>query len=250
MSSPLPADESTADRGQWFAATHWSLVLTAGGVDPQRQQAALEELCRAYWEPLYAYLRRLGQSPHDAQDVTQGFLVHLLQNRGLQGLRPEGGKFRSFLLTSLKNYLADVRDRDRAAKRGGGQVVLSLDHEVAETHFASEAATEPAPEHLFDRRWAATLINRAFTRLQEEFTAAGKTVQFHGLSVFLGAEGSAEEYDALAARLGLTRGAVAVAVHRLRQRYRDLVRAEIAHTVTTQTEVDDEMRYLLEVICQ
>jgi DNA-directed RNA polymerase specialized sigma24 family protein len=233
-----------------FERTHWTVVLAAGQAGSPGQGAALDALCRAYWEPIYAYLRRLGQSPHDAQDVTQGFLLHLLQNDGLQNLRPEGGKFRSFLLAALKNYLADVRDRAQAIKRGGGQALLSLDHEAAESHFALEAATAPAPEHLFDRRWAATMMNRAFGRLQEEFVTTGKAAQFQEWSVFLGAEGSAGEYDAAAGRLGLTRGAVTVAVHRLRQRYRDLVRAEIAQTVTSRAELEDEMRYLLEVVCR
>jgi RNA polymerase sigma factor (sigma-70 family) len=225
-------------------------VLAAGQTAGPEKSAALESLCQAYWEPIYAYLRRLGQSPPDAQDVTQGFLVHLLQKDCFRNLRPEAGKFRSFLLAALKNYLSDVRDRAQAIKRGGGQTLLSLDQEAAESHFALEAATAPAPERLFDRRWAATLMNRAFSRLQEEFDTTGKAAQFQKLSVFLGAESTADEYDAVAARLGLTRGAVAVAVHRLRQRYRDLVRTEIAHTVTSPAELEEEMRYLLEVISQ
>ena len=244
------ANGSVSQTASLFERTHWTVVLAAGQIGGPEQTAALETLCRAYWEPIYAYLRRLGQSPHDAQDLTQGFLVHLLQNEGLQGLRPEGGRFRWFLLAALKNYLADVRDHARALKRGGGQTMLSLEQEVAESHFALEAATGAAPEHLYDRRWAAAMMNRAFGRLHEEFVTTGKAAQFQGIAVFLGAEGNAAEYDAVAGRLGLTRGAVAVAVHRLRQRYRDLVRAEIAHTVTSGAELEDEMRYLLAVICQ
>ena len=240
---------STLPKGRWFERTHWSVVLAAGRPAEPDRTNALETLCRTYWEPIYAFLRCGGLDTHDAQDLTQSFFAHLLQRNRLEGLNPESGKFRSFLLTALKNYLNDKRDRARAIKRGGGQVSVPLDLNLAEGHLAHDPTSLP-PEHSFDRQWAAEVLNQAFTRLQEEFVGSGKQAQLIELAVFLGVEGSAPEYDAAACKLGTTRGAVAVAVHRLRHRYRDLVRAQIAHTVRTACDLDDEMRYLLEIASQ
>ena len=242
--------ERGEERSGWFAATHWSVVLAAGQADPARRQAALETLCRTYWEPLYAYLRSLGQDVHDAQDLTQSFLTQLLARDPFAELSPDKGKFRSFLLKGLKNFLLDQHDRATAAKRGGGQALLSLDEEAAERHHLEEFSATRTPEATYDRRWALTLLNRAFTALQQEFLSSGKAAQFAELSVFLGSEGKAEDYAAVASRLQMTPGAVVVAVHRLRGRYRECIRAEIAQTVNSPREVDEEMSYLLEVLCQ
>jgi DNA-directed RNA polymerase specialized sigma24 family protein len=235
---------------QWFAATHWSVVLAASQASAQRRAAALETLCRTYWEPLYAYTRRLGYQAPDAQDLTQGFFAHLLSRNALCGLSPGKGKFRSFLLVSLKNYLADSHDWAVAAKRGGDCLTLSFDSELVEGHYQQESSPNLSAERLFDRRWALTLLNGAFLKLKEDFAAAGKATQFGELGAFLSREGGAAEYGAIGSKLGMKPGAVAVAVHRLRLRYRELIRGEIVHTVAQQAEVDEEMRYLLEVICE
>jgi len=243
-------DRASGNSQHWFAATHWSVVLAAGQESPERRIAALESLCRTYWEPLYAYLRFLGHDTHGAQDLVQAFFAHLLSGDRLQGLGPEKGKFRSFLLASLNHFVADDRDRTNAAKRGGGQMMVSLDEQSAEAHFVADYSTSQKPEALFDRRWAMTTVNRAFLALQNEFLAAGKAAQFLELSVFLATEGGAADYSAVGTKLGLAPGAVAVAVHRLRHRYRECIRAEVAQTVAAPQDVDDEMRYLLEVLCQ
>ena len=241
--------EHLGQPNQWFAATHWSVVLAASQASAQQRAAALETLCRTYWEPLYAYIRRLGYQAPDAQDLTQGFFAHLLSRNAFCGLSPGKGKFRSFLLASLKNFLADSHDWAVAAKRGGDCLTLSFDSKLVEEHFQQESSPNLGAERLFDRRWALTLLDRAFLKLKEEFAAAGKAAQFGELGAFLSREGGAAEYEAIGGKLGMKRGAVAVAVHRLRLRYRELIRGEIAHTVAQPAEVDEEMRYLLEVIC-
>ncbi len=250
MDQLLQPPENPGQPGQWFAATHWSVVLAAGQADAQRREAALETLCRTYWEPLYTYLRRRGYQPPDAQDLTQSFFAHLLSRNALCGLNPAKGKFRSFLLASLRNFLADSHDWAAAAKRGGDRPALSFDSRLIEAQLQQESSPNLSAEHLFDRRWALTLLDHAFLRLKEELSAAGKALQFGEWSAFLSREGRAEEYEAIGSRLGMKSGAVAVAVHRLRLRYRELIRDEIAHTVSHPAEVDEEMRYLLELACQ
>jgi DNA-directed RNA polymerase specialized sigma24 family protein len=224
--------------------------LAAGQASPSERAAALETLCRTYWEPLYAYLRSLGHDRDNAQDLTQSFLAHLVTRNPFAALRPEKGKFRSFLLKSLQHFLADQRDRNTAAKRGGGKPLLPLELEVAERLHASERPGSGSPETSFDRRWAVTLLHRAFAAVQAESLAGNKGSQFLELSVFLAAEGNTADYTAVAAKLRMTPGAVAVAVHRLRTRYRECIRAEVAQTVADPSEVAEEMRYLLEVLCR
>jgi RNA polymerase sigma-70 factor (ECF subfamily) len=248
MSSSEPGQEARDDANRCFAATHWSVVLAAGETDSLRRTEALETLCRTYWPPLYSFIRRFGYEVHDAQDLTQDFLAHLLARNPFATLGPEKGKFRSFLLVALKHFLADDRAKVRTTKRGGGQVVLSLDQEVVEAGFLQDSSPDLTAEKLFDRRWAWTLMDRAFARLQDEFAAAGKSETFARLKPFLSSEGSAAQYDAVAVESGVTPGAVAVAVHRMRQRYRALVREEVAHTVASPIELEDEMRYLLDVL--
>jgi RNA polymerase sigma-70 factor (ECF subfamily) len=250
MDEPTPARDGSGQKSQWFPATHWSVVMAASQASPQQRAAALETLCRTYWEPLYAYLRSFGHDRDDAQDLTQAFFAHLMARNPFAALSPEKGKFRSFLLKSLQHFLADQRDHNVAAKRGGGQQLLPLETDMAERHHAQESSNAPSPEAAFDRRWAVTLLNRAFTALQQEFLAGDKAVRFVELSVFLAAEGNTDEYTAVASRLQMTSGAVAVAVHRLRARYGECIRAAVAQTVLAPAEVEDEMRYLLEVLCQ
>jgi RNA polymerase sigma-70 factor (ECF subfamily) len=249
MGDTNPAPATTVSTGQWFEATHWSIVLAAGQGDGARRAAALDKLCRVYWEPLYAFVRRSGCPEHDAQDLTQSFFAHLLSGNHLQNVAPDRGKFRSYLLAALKNFRADQHDRACAAKRGGGQTPVPLDAELAESHYAQDSTGRTA-ESLFDRRWALTVLHQALARLREEFVRAGKEKQFAELSAFLSHEGSADDYAAVAGRLQMSPGAVPVAVHRLRLRYREAIRTEVAHTVSSPAEVDQEMRYLLELLCQ
>jgi len=219
-------------------------VLTAGhGSSPQAGRA-LEELCRAYWYPLYAYVRRRGHSPHEAEDLTQEFFARLLAKNYLAAVDREKGKFRSFLLASLKHFLANEWDRARAAKRGGGQPHLSLDIQTAETRYRSEPADDLTAEKLLDRQWALALLDQVLSRLQAEFVADGKKKQFDELKVWLTEGKGATSYAEAAAKLGTTEGAVKVAVHRLRRRYRELLREEISHTVATPAEIEEEIRHL------
>jgi RNA polymerase sigma-70 factor (ECF subfamily) len=220
------------------------VVLTAGhGSSPQAGRA-LEELCRAYWYPLYAYVRRRGHSPHEAEDLTQEFFARLLAKNYLAAVDREKGKFRSFLLASLKHFLANEWDRARAAKRGGGQPHLSLDIQTAETRYRSEPADDLTAEKLLDRQWALALLDQVLSRLQAEFVADGKKKQFDELKVWLTEGKGATSYAEAAAKLGTTEGAVKVAVHRLRRRYRELLREEISHTVATPAEIEEEIRHL------
>jgi len=245
----LPGQDQQAGSGV-FATTHWSVVLQAG-VEPSTQaSAALEELCRTYWFPLYVYVRRQGHAPQDAEDLTQEFFARLLRLHSLRDVSPEKGKFRTFLLASLNHFLADHWDKTRAAKRGGGQRAFSLDDEDAEQRYAAELAVNLAPEKLFDRRWALTVLNNAFTRVQREFVDAGKAAQFDELKLFLSSEATPGAYETPARRLAMTPQAVGMAVLRLRQRYADLVRREVANTVAGPADVETEMNYLFEVAGQ
>jgi RNA polymerase sigma factor (sigma-70 family) len=228
-----------------FAATHWSVVLAAGSTDSQQASAALDALCRAYWFPLYAYVRRRGHGPHDAQDLTQEFFARLLARDFLSGVSPDKGKFRSFLLASLNNFLANEWARSQAAKRGGGQIPLSLDAEMAEGQYQIEPASTLSPEKLYDRRWAVRLLEQAFAALQSEFKSEEKARLFARLKEFLEDGAGAGDYAGAAEALGMTPNAVAVAVHRLRQRYRELVRAAVLQTVAAPEQVEEEVRCLL-----
>lgn len=229
-----------------FRTTRWSEVLAAGRSESASGVAALERLCRTYWYPIYVFVRREGHAPPDAQDLTQDFFASLLRLKSLEAVAPHKGRFRTFLLASLKHFLLNARDAAGAAKRGGGQSVISLDALEAEQRYQLEPVTEVSPEVLFDRRWRLTLLNQALAGVQAEYAAAGKAEQFKALKEFL--QGPAEEgdYDRVAAVLGLNSGAVAVSVYRLRQRYRDRLRAELAQTVSNPEELADEMRYLFD----
>ena len=231
-----------------FDTTRWSVIAAAGDQLSPMAAAALETLCRAYWYPLYSYVRRKGLAPADAQDVTQEFFCRLIGKNDLASVDRARGSFRSFLLASINHLLANEWDKARALKRGGGRQILSLNAEEAEGRYVQEPAAHDSPEKAFDRRWALTLLDRALALLREEFTAVGKLAQFDLLKIFLSDVAGDGDYAALAAPLGLEPGGVAVAVHRLRQRYREIVRTEIAQTVATAAELKEEMRHLFAVL--
>ena len=231
-----------------FATTRWSIVLSATASASKGGSEALATLCQSYWYPLYAFVRRAGHSPHDAQDLTQEFFARLIAKSWLRDVHPERGRFRSFLLAAMKHFLANEWDRARALKRGGGQAVLSLDADLAEERYAREPAGAISAEQIFERRWAFTLLEKVLTRLRAEFAAIGKTAVFAELEP--GLTGAKLDYGAIAARLNLNEGAVRVAVHRLRVRYRDLVRAEIAATVDTEADVEAELKHLFAALAQ
>ena len=244
--SDKPATDSAKPR-DYFATTHWTMVLHAGRSDTTRAQEALAQLCQTYWYPLYAYVRRRGYSPEDAEDLTQGFFARLLELNSLADVRREKGKFRSFLLASLNHFLSDEWDRVRAQKRGHSQVI-SLDTDAAETRFGREPADTATPEKLFERQWAMTLLEAVVKRLQSEYESAGKGVLFMALRFSIMGEKSDVPYTQLAKEVGLSEEALRVAVHRLRQRYRQMLRDEIAQTVATPAEVDDEIRHLFQAL--
>lgn len=231
-----------------FETTHWSVVLAAGQRDSPRAEKALAWLCARYWPPLYAFVRRSGHSPHDAQDLTQAFFVRLLDKEFLRVADPQRGRFRSFLLASLKHFVANERKAARAKKRGGGRHVLSLDFATAEAAFLAEPADERTPERLFAQRWALLLLDRVLARLEEESNAAGQIARFQRLKCLLTAERDAPGYEQVAAELSTTEAAIKMAVHRLRKRYRELLREEIAQTVSDPADIDDELRELLSAL--
>lgn len=231
-----------------FATTRWSVVLAAGRESSAESEAALATLCETYWYPLYAYVRRQGHDSAGAQDLTQGFFARLHEKEYLQQVQRERGKFRSFLLASLKHYIINEWDRDRAAKRGGGRKHLRVDFEAAESRHRLEPAGGETPESIFEKQWALALLNRVQEALRGEFRNAGKEGHFDRLSVCLTGETRSASYRELAAELGTTEGAVKVAVHRLRKRFRDRLREEIAQTVASEAEIDDEIRALFDAL--
>ena len=231
-----------------FPATRWTLVVAAG--DPQRKEArsALASLCESYWYPLYAYLRRRGYPADQAQDLTQEFFVRLLEGRYLDRADPEKGRFRSFLLTSLKFFVADEEDRHRASKRGGG-VLVPLEFSSGEERYQREPGHDETPERIFERRWALSMLDRVVERLRNEFVHHGHAEHFERLKVFLLGQSDAP-YAALAREMNTSEGALKVAVHRLRKRYRELFRQEIADTVADPAEVESELRFLAAVLAR
>jgi RNA polymerase sigma factor (sigma-70 family) len=229
-----------------FPTTRWTLVVAAG--DPQRKEArsALVSLCENYWYPLYAYLRRRGYPADQAQDLTQEFFVRVLEGRYLDRADPEKGRFRSFILTSLRFFVADEGDRHRAQKRGGG-VLVPLEFPSGEERYQREPAHDETPERIFERRWALSMLDRVVERLRNEFVQHGRPDHFDRLKVFLLGQSEAP-YATLAREMNTSEGALKVAIHRLRKRYRELFRQEIADTVADPAEVESELRYLAGVL--
>ena len=225
-----------------FPTTRWTLVVAAG--NPQRTEArsALVSLCENYWYPLYAYLRRRGYPADQAQDLTQEFFTRVLEGRYLDRADPEKGRFRSFLLTSLKFFVADQEDRQRARKRGGGQIV-SLEFSSGEERYQREPAHNETPDRIFERRWALSVLDGVVKKLRDEFVQHGRPEHFERLKVFLLGQ-SDISYAVLAQEMNTSEGALRVAIHRLRKRYREVFRQEIADTVADPAEVESELRYL------
>lgn len=223
------------------------MVLAAQQESP-RAEEALETLCRAYWKPLYAFVRRQGLNEDDARDLTQGFFALLLERRDLDAVRKEKGRFRSYLLTALKNFMTDEWRRAMAIKRGQGQKPIPLDQMSAEERVEMEPANRVTPELIYERRWASTVLERVLGRLKEEYRAAGNAEVFDALKELLPDEPGAHSQADIAKQLGMTGNAVRQAFYRFRQRYQSLLREEIAHTVASPNEVEDELRYLISVV--
>jgi len=230
-----------------FATTHWSVVLEAQG-ESLAAEEALEKLCRTYWRPLYAFVRRQGVSPDEAQDLTQGFFALLLERRDLDAVRKEKGRLRSYLLVSLKNFLTDERRRAMAIKRGKGQRIIPLEELRSVEGPDLEPADPVTAEHVYERRWASTLLEQVLSRLKDEYATAGNAALFNSLKQLLPDEPGALSQADIAAQLGMTENAVRQAFHRFRQRYQSLLREEIAHTGATPGDIEDELRHLISVV--
>jgi len=248
MSLSDPGTSEAFPKDEWFSPTHWSVVIEAGQRGSPQSEDALAKLCSTYWFPIYSFIRRSGQGAEDAQDLTQEFFARLVEKNFIATAEREKGRFRSFLLVVLKRFLANEWDRANRQKRGGGQVILSLDEENCEHRYLAEPADEMNPEKIYERRWVLTVLETAMERLRQESIADGKGKEFDHLKTFLSGETEDGEYAAAAAALKIPKGSVAVAVHRLRRSYRDLVRVEIADTVANPSEVDDEVRHLFAVL--
>jgi len=246
----MQPSEPSPDRlgARVFATTHWSIVLAAGQADSERQSEALEKLCQAYWYPLYAYVRRRGYAPEDAKDLTQGFFATFLEKGYLNRADQGRGRFRTFLLTSIENFLHGAHDRACAQKRGGGKPVFSLDEIIAEGRYQREPEAELTAAKVFEKRWAATLLEEVLRKLRAEYAERGRLELFDQLKPHLWREEDAVPYARLSSELHMTVNALKSTVHRLRRHYRELLREEIAHTVADANEVDDEIRYLMRVL--
>jgi RNA polymerase sigma factor (sigma-70 family) len=235
---------SSSEAPRIFPHTRWSLVLAVTRKDAPESAAALEALCRAYWYPLYAYVRHCGQSPHDAQDLTQEFFCRLLQKRWLDSADREKGKLRTFLIVALKNFMSNEWRRASAQRRGGGQSQVPFDTEFAESRYAADHSAKLAADETFDKQWALTLLDLTVNRLRAEFAAAGKPSDFEALKGCLMAAHGAIDYAIVASRLGMNEGAARVAVHRLRKRFRAIYREEISQTLSDEADVAGELRHL------
>jgi RNA polymerase sigma factor (sigma-70 family) len=230
-----------------FEETAWSVVLAAGAETDARAQAALAELCRIYWRPIYAYVRRKGYAVHDAQDLTQSFFQHLLEDETLRRASRDKGRFRSFLLGALKLCLADEHARQHALKRGGGVQFISLDELIAEELHYQPRTSDLSPAESLDARWAGVLLERALAKLRAEFAAEGKSETFESLSPFLAGEKPDVSYQDVTQQIGISLGSVKTQIHRLRQRFATVVRSEIMQTVAAPHEVENELRQLRDV---
>jgi len=243
--TPDPTNPQAQGGAAVFRTTRWSVVLAAGKLDTEASRDALEALCQTYWYPVYAYVRRRGASVEDAEDLTQAFFARFLARGRMDRANPERGRFRGFLLASLRNFLADEHDRATARKRGAGTSPVSLDQERAEGRFQAEPATELTPEALYVRSWANTLLERVFLDLRAACEEQGTVDRFDHLKPYLWGGHAAAPYREVADRLGLSEGAVKVAVGRLRARFQECLRQEIAQTVDSPDEIEEEIRFLI-----
>src|SRR6266550_2873351 len=240
-------DATTLHGAAAFATTHWSIVLEAQGESPAAREA-LEKLCRTYWRPIYAFLRRQGVGPEEAEDITQGFLAQLLERRKFGAVRKEKGRLRSFLLGALKYFLADEQRRAMAIKRGEGQRLIPLEELRADKRIEMEPADSMTAEMIYERRWALTVLEQVLDRLKNEYRRAGNAALFDSLKQLLPDEPGSPSQAEIAAQLGMTENALRQAFYRFRQRYQSLLREEIAHTVATPGDIEDELRHLIAVI--
>ena len=234
----------------YFATTHWSVVLKASANDTPRAGEALARLCQTYWYPLYAYVRRRGVNAHDAEDLTQGFFAQLLERGSLAHARPKAGRFRSFILTALNNFLISEWQRAHTQKRGGNSQTISLDLAAAEKRFDLEPPDNSTPDKIFEKQWALTLLNEVLNRLEAEYRSDGKAELFTALKQTLMGTRESQPYAELAAKLGIQENTLKVSVHRLRKRYRELIRVEIANTVGRSDDIDSEMRHLFSALSE
>jgi len=248
--SPESSSQITSAAADVFATTHWTVVLAAGRRSTPQADVALEALCRTYWYPLYVYVRRHTATREDAEDLTQSFFARFLEKNYLEGLSSDKGKFRAFLLAALKHFLANEWDRANRQKRGSGVALFSLDWQSADTRYQIDPADNLSPDKLYDRAWAVTLLERVITRLRQERDAGGKGRLFEQLKPFLMIGKNAMPYAQAAATLGLTEGAVRVGVHRLRRRYRELLREEIAQTLADPAQAGEEMQALFSAFAE
>lgn len=245
-----PEFESSGAAGAQFHTTLWTLVMVSAQSQVEGGKAALAELCRIYWYPLYSFARRRGYSPHDAQDLTQGFFLHLIEHKALTQVDRLKGKFRSFLLASFQNYLSNETQRAGSIKRGRNYEFVSLDWENAESRYRLEPADYLTAEKIFDARWAMTVLSQAMTQLEHAYTAEGKTSTFEALNIFLriGDSRPLPSYEELSRTLGIGAGGVKTLVHRLRKRYTVLLREEVARTVSDPAEIDSEIHALCDAL--
>ncbi|MFO1497274.1 MAG: sigma-70 family RNA polymerase sigma factor [Verrucomicrobiota bacterium] len=241
-------NDGESSREAAFPQTHWSIVLSAGENSSAESFAALESLCRAYWFPLYAYVRRCGESADNAKDLTQGFFARLLEKNWLRAASRERGRFRWFLLASLKHFLANEWDRARTQKRGGGRQPVSLDEIDLEARYLTSPADNVSADKAYDRTWALTLLEKTRARLREEFREAGKAERFEALEQFLPGETAAATYAEIGMRLGMTEGTVKSDVSRLRRRYGEVLREELVQTLGSMTDLEDELQHLFEAL--
>jgi RNA polymerase sigma factor (sigma-70 family) len=243
----IPVAGTLQDGDAAFVTTHWSVVLEAQGDSPAAQEA-LEKLCRIYWRPIYSFLRRQGVGQEEAEDLTQGFFALLLERRDFSAVRKEKGRLRSYLLAALKHFLADERRRAMAMKRGKGERLVPLEALRADEGMDMEPADPLTADRIYERRWAATVLEQALNLLKEEYAATANAALFDSLTQLLPDEPGAPSRSEIAAQFGMTENAVTQAFHRFRQRYQSLLRQEIAHTVATPGDIDDELRHLITVL--
>lgn len=246
----MSSSTSSSEPPRSFPHTRWSVVLAATQKNASESAAALESLCRAYWFPLYAYVRHCGKSHHDAQDLTQEFFRRLLEKRWLESADREKGRLRTFLIVALKHFMSHEWRRASAQRRGGGQAQVSFDTEFAESRYAADPSAELAADETFDKQWALTLLDLTVNQLRAEFAAAGKSGDFEALKGCLMAARGAIDYAAVAARLDVNEAAARVAVHRLRKRFRTIYREEISQTLANEADVDGELRHLAAALAE
>ena len=244
---PPESKNNQASSAHWFQTTHWSVVLTARDVSANGSKA-LEILCRDYWYPIYSHVRRRGHDPESAKDLTQEFFLRLLEKNWLQTAQREKGRFRTFLLCAIERFLSKEREKAGALKRGGNYLIVSWDNHIAEERFLREPQYQETPEKTFDRHWALSVLDKVIHNLQNEYSRAGKTAWFELLQVFLSGEPNRGATAEIADKLNISDGAVRVAAHRLKQRYGQMLRQEIANTLSNEHEIDEEIRYLLSVL--